>query len=128
MASEVRAMNFQLKKLRKRQGFTQDDVAQAIGETKRVVGAWERQDTQIPFEKACDIADFLNCSLDELAGRPQYAGKFSDPRQAQLNADYEYMDDAGKIAAANAVRGIAAGIAREKTKAAGPDAGNVRTA
>ena len=93
-----------------------------------MVGAWERQDTQIPFEKACDIADFLNCSLDELAGRPQYAGKFSDPRQAQLNADYEYMDDAGKIAAANAVRGIAAGIAREKTKAAGPDAGNVRTA
>ena len=40
----------------------------------------------------------------------------------------QYMDDAGKIAAANAVRGIAAGIAREKTKAAGPDAGNVRTA
>ena len=121
-------MNFQLKELRKRQGYTQDDIAKAIGETKRVVGAWERQDTLIPFEKACDIADFLNCSLDELAGRSGYVGRFSDTRQAQLNADYEYMDEPGKMAAVNAVRGIAAGYAREKTTAEGPNANSARSA
>lgn len=108
-------MNFQLRALRKRHGYTQDDVAQAIGETKRVVGAWERQDTLIPFEKACAIADFLNCSLDELAGRPQFVGSFSDRRQAELNEVYSYLDEANKSAAVGAVRGIASNQAREKT-------------
>lgn len=115
-------MNFQLKALRKRNGYTQDDIAKAIGETKRVVGAWERQDTLIPFEKAYDIAVFLNCSLDELAGRTEYVSKYSDKRQADLNAIYDYLDDANKSAAVGAIRGIAATQAEKKTPSEGLEA------
>jgi len=121
-------MNFQLRTLRKRRGYTQDDIARAIGETKRVVGAWERQDTLIPFEKASDIADFLGCSLDELAGRSQYVGQFSDPLQTELNAVYQRLDDANKSAAVGAVRGIAANQSREKSEDAGVAGNNRRTA
>ena len=57
------------------------------------------------------IADFLGCSLDELAGRWEYVGRFADQRQNGMNDDYMMLSEPGKESAANAVRGIRIGEA-----------------
>lgn len=62
-------MNLKLRQLRKAKGLRQEDLAEAINSTPRIVGAWERQETALPLEDACLIADVLRCTLDELAGR-----------------------------------------------------------
>lgn len=48
------------------------------------------------FTQACMVADALGCSLDELAGRTEFVGSFSDERQAVMNDDYARLSDAGK--------------------------------
>lgn len=64
------------------------------------------------FDDACMIADFLHCSLDELAGRFEYIGSYSDERQVYMNKDYATLDEPSKDAAAAAVRGMAAACAQ----------------
>lgn len=60
-----------LKEIRKARGMSQQELADAIGVTKFVLGTWEREDTKLPLDKACDIARALNCTLDQLAGRDE---------------------------------------------------------
>lgn len=98
-------MKLMLKQLRKSSGITQTELANRIGTTMRVVSAWERGETSLPFEDAALIADVLGCSLDELAGR-RWAGRYSDIRQELMNEDYSALSEAGKDAAAGAVKGI----------------------
>lgn len=43
----------------------------------------------LSLEQACDCADLLDCSLDELAGRDFSPPAYSDPWQAELNRCYE---------------------------------------
>lgn len=62
-------MNLQLKELRKLKGLRQEDLAKELMTTSRIVGSWERGETALPLEDACSIADVLECTLDELAGR-----------------------------------------------------------
>lgn len=110
-------MNLQLKALRKRNGLRQEDLAKKINSTSRIVGAWERQETALPLEDAARIADVLDCSLDELAGRYDYIGAYSDERQRDLNSNFEELTDEGKDAALGSVRGIRASeSARAKTE------------
>lgn len=116
-------MNLQLKALRKKSGLRQEDLAEKINSTSRIVGAWERQETALPLEDAARIADVLDCSLDELAGRYEYIGAYSDERQRDLNNTFESLSDEGKDAALGSVRGIRASeSARAKTE--GPATGN----
>lgn len=122
-------MKTRLQELRKAAGFKSANAFADHMEIKRgTYTDYEQGRIGLSLEQAWIFADVFDCSLDELAGRERPAIEYKDPRQTQLNADYEYLDDHGKIAAANAVRGIAAGVAREKTTAKGPDADNVRTA
>lgn len=58
------------------------------------------------LEDAAMIADFLGCSLDDLAGRREYVGRFSDPRQNDMNDDYSVLSEPGKDHAAGSVHGI----------------------
>lgn len=62
-------MELNLKELRKRKGMTQEELASAIGATKRRIGAWERGENDIPMDFAVSIADVLDCTVDEIAGR-----------------------------------------------------------
>lgn len=78
-----------------------------LGVKVATLGTWERGKYPFSFYDACRIADILECTLDELAGRSVCHSAYSDPRQAQLNRDFESLDDSGKSAAVGAVAGIA---------------------
>ena len=70
-------MELQLRKLRRQRRLTQEELGVQIGQTARVLGAWEREETALPIDEAARIADVLECTLDELAGRdfqPDQAG------------------------------------------------------
>lgn len=101
-------MNLQLKSLRKANGLTQSGLAEKVDVTMRVISSWEREETALPLEDAARIADVLECSLDELAGRLDYIGTYSDDRQKSLNMNFEALSDEGKDAALGSVRGIRA--------------------
>ena len=102
-------MNLQLMQLRKAAGYkNRDDFAAVLGVKPRTYKTWESQESNMSFPQACMVADALGCSLDELAGRTQFVGSYADGRQAVMNDDYAHLSDAGKDAAAGAVRGIRA--------------------
>lgn len=90
-------MNLQLMRLRKEAGYrNRDDFAKALGLNPLTYKGWETGRTRLKLEDACDIADFLQCTLDELAGRDFSPAEYSDPRQAELNSCYENMNESGK--------------------------------
>lgn len=102
-------MELQLMQLRKAAGYkSRDAFAAVIGIKPLTYKTWETGERNMSFAQACMVADALGCSLDELAGRAEYVGSYSDRRQAILNDDYSHLSDAGKDAAAGAVRGIRA--------------------
>lgn len=89
-------MDLQLRRLRKSKGYTQGELAESINTTRRVVGAYERQETPIPLDVAYDIAVLLGVTLDELAGLPVPKRTYSDRQQERLNQCYEEVNDKGK--------------------------------
>lgn len=101
--------NLQLKKLRKAAGFkTQKEFADYIGVKERRYAGWERQETELTLEDACNLCNALGCTLNDLAGWPAETvdHPLDDRRLQAMEADYLSMDDAGRSAAAAAVRGI----------------------
>lgn len=106
-------MNLRLQELRKAAGYRSRALfADAFGTTERQVKSWEIGERKVSLDTACELADFFNCSLDELAGREEYVGTYSDARQAEINRDYGVLDEPSKDAAAAALRGMAAACAQ----------------
>lgn len=60
-----------IKIIRKRKGFSQKDVAEAIGVTQSQYSRYESGATNIPGDMLPKIADFLQTSVDELFGRSE---------------------------------------------------------
>ena len=90
-------MNLQLKRLRREAGYkSRASFAAKLGTNERNIKAWELGETRLSLEQACDIADLLHCTLDELAGRDFKPVEFSDPRQQSLNHSYSLLDDKSK--------------------------------
>ena len=70
-------MQLQLQQLRKKAGYaSRASFAKAFGEAERRIKAWERGENKLSLEDACRLADFLHYSLDELAGRWEYVGRY----------------------------------------------------
>lgn len=102
-------MQLQLQQLRKSAGYkSRDDFAAVLGINPLTYKGWETGRTRLKLEDACLIADILKCSLDELAGRYDYVGTYSDARQEAMNRDYLSLDEPSKDAASAAIRGMAA--------------------
>ena len=62
-------MGQRLSELRRRAGLTQEGLARAAEVGTDAVRKWERGKRTPSFEMAIKLADALNVSLDELAGR-----------------------------------------------------------
>lgn len=83
-------MKLQLMRLRKRAGYkNRESIAEKLGMTERRYKSIETEEVRLTLEEACHIADFFNCTLDELAGRSFSPKAYSDPMQAELNRCYE---------------------------------------
>ena len=92
-------MNLQLMKLRKEAGFkSRKALADALGDdySERQIKSWEDGVRMLSLKQACDIADLLRCTLDELAGRSWSPPEYSDPRQAALNHCYSQLNERSK--------------------------------
>ncbi|MBR5814335.1 MAG: helix-turn-helix transcriptional regulator [Bacteroidaceae bacterium] len=90
-------------KLRKEKGYSQSDMANLLGEKLRTYQSWERGEYMFNFAQACRIADVLDCTLDELAGRtpPVIEQPEIDPRivEAKSLLDSAIEDALASIAA-----------------------------
>lgn len=92
-------MDLQLMKLRKRAGYrNRDDFAAALGINKHTYKSWETGAAMMSLAQACRVAEVLDCSLDELAGRWEYVKepKYFDPRQEALNGHFASLNEEGK--------------------------------
>ena len=117
-------MDLQLASLRKAAGYkSRKSFGEAIGIAERQVKSWETYETRLTLEEACKLADFLDVSLDELAGRWDYVGRCADERQRSLDDAYRSLDDEGRDAALGAVLGMASMSARKKAGSEGAVAG-----
>lgn len=86
-------MSLRMKQIRVGLGLGQREVAEKVGMPVRRYGSYERGERSISLEDAARIADVLDCSLDELAGRNWRPGRnYADPRQAELNRCWESLD------------------------------------
>lgn len=114
-------MKTQLQRIRKLRGFKSAKAfAEHIGMNPHTYTDYEQGRRTFTLESAWEFADALNCTLDDLAGRDFKAAVYADPRQAVMNDDYARLSDAGKDAAAGAVRGIRASEGA-RAQAAGPE-------
>lgn len=102
-------MKTQLQRIRKERGFKSAKAfAEHIGISPRTYTNYEQGITSLTLDMAWEFADALECTIDELAGRPWPSNAYSDQRQQMMNDDYQHLTDSGKDAAAGAVRGIRA--------------------
>lgn len=58
-----------LRALRRQQHMTQAELAQKMGVTQSLVAMWERDASMPSAAKLPELADLLNCTIDELYGR-----------------------------------------------------------
>lgn len=103
--------SLKMKELRKIKKLTQGQLAAMIGETERVVGAWERGETALPLDSAYQIALALGCSVNDLCGWPKGKNEgrtFADRYEEELLDTYrsstpEWQDHILKTARSSAV-------------------------
>lgn len=105
-------MKLSMRELRKSKKLTQQQVADAIGATKRQVGAWERGENDLPMDYAFEIADLLDCTVDDIAGREStvsyYAIDLNKVECDELCELYRSMTDEGQHQLLVYARGLAA--------------------
>ena len=90
-------MKLQLMRLRKEAGYkNRKTIADELGISERKYKSWETGEVKLTLADACDIADLLHCTLDELAGRDFHPAAYSDPRQQALNHSYSLLDEKSK--------------------------------
>ena len=75
-----------LKAIRESKGILQRDLAVAIQRTRACISQWELGKTEPSIDDLCAIANFMQCSVDELLGREDYGTGNVVIQGAQLNA------------------------------------------
>ena len=125
-------MKLQLMRLRKEAGYkNRKTIADELGISERKYKSWETGEVKLTLADACDIADLLHCTLDELAGRSFQPAEYSDPRQQSLNYSYSLLDDRSKGELAGIASTFTADASRLAVKSgqgAGDEAETVREA
>lgn len=84
-------MKTNIQAIRKRAGFkSAKEFAEHIGMNVKTYTNYEQGTANMTLEKAWELADALDCSLDELAGRDFSYDKdeYDDPLQQELNDNY----------------------------------------
>ncbi len=86
-----------LAQLRKEAGFTQQELADEIGVSRRVIGYYESESQHPPANLLVDLTNALNVSADELLGlKPAKKVKIPDSRLLRRMQQIEKMSAASK--------------------------------
>lgn len=111
-------MKTNLQQLRKAAGYNSARAfAEAVGISVNTYTGYEQDRIKLTLERAWLLADFLGCTLDELAGRPFDAERtYADPRQAELNGCWEACGEERRSMLLSVARDAAA---QEKSPPAG---------
>ena len=81
-----------LKQLREDRGLSQTRLAEMVEVTPRVYNRWERGSTIPRLDTLVRIADVLQVTLDELAGRKELKGPELKLRNPKLHDLYKQID------------------------------------
>ena len=101
-------MKLNLREIRKNKKMTQDALAEAVGATPRQIGAWERGENDIPMDFALSIAEVLQCSIDDIAGRDsRHLNASLSIEERDLIDDYRRATKEGKRAIEATARAMA---------------------
>ena len=85
-----------IKELRKEKKLTQQDVADAMGVSRRGFQKWENGDSQLKPEKAKQLADFFGVSVGYLLNysnskKNPFDGYIPTPREYRSWQEFDYM-------------------------------------
>ena len=107
-----------LRKIRKAKHMTQNELAKAIGSTDRIIGSWERGETDISLEDAFCVCLVLGCTPNDLCGWDggNSIASFTDSGQAALNGFYDSMNEAGRELLVQTAKSISADPERRIVK------------
>lgn len=104
-------MKTNLQAIRKAAGYKSAVAfAKALGINEHTYTAYEQGRIPFTLEQACEFADVLGCTLDELAGREAPEVYYDDPEQEALNNYWESMNKRGRDAVLEAVRLISSSV------------------
>ncbi len=67
-----------LQKLRKEKGYSQDQLAEALGVSRQSISKWERAEASPDSDNLIALAKLYNMSLDELIAPSDYKGQQSE--------------------------------------------------
>jgi transcriptional regulator with XRE-family HTH domain len=81
-----------LRRIRKLRGFTQVELAEAIGSSQRAICSYEQDRTAPPAHLLPKLAQALSLSLDELMGLSQKQLKGRQPAQARWARKIEQIE------------------------------------
>ena len=101
-------MELRLKEIRKAAGYTQKELAEALGADLKTVGNWERGKTIMSIEQIWNCALLLGCSPNDICGWSfrEERQSFADKRQKGLNDAYESMNDDGREMLVNVAKSL----------------------
>ena len=97
-------MNLKLREIRKARGMKGTQIAARMGVSQPNYSAWENGKTSFTLEQACQLADILRCTLDELAGRKTSI----EPQVAKIADEWRSMNRIGQEALEKASQAFAA--------------------
>ncbi len=80
-----------LKEIRENKNVLQKDLAEAIQRTRACVSQWEVGKTEPSINDLNEIANYLQCTVDELLGREDYATGNVVIEGTQLSADEQQL-------------------------------------
>ncbi len=66
---KVKKLKIYLKEAREKRGISQAELAEHLGVSQAFISRIESNSKSIPYTLYVQVADFLKCSLDEIAGR-----------------------------------------------------------
>ena len=98
-----------MKSIRKSQGYTQSDVAKALGITFQTYSSYETGNSKPNPNMLCKLADFFGVTVDELLGRTSAPGIFDDARvpKTEIQELFDALTPAQQQNLLNYARGMA---------------------
>lgn len=84
-----------IQKIRKEKGLTQLEVANSIGFGQHAVSTWENGRREPDISTLIKLADFFECSVDDLVGyyKNQYRKSGLSEKQLEVMAYVEKLDE-----------------------------------